>query len=64
MDMFTKTMALELGPYKVSDGQGWLVLREKKHDMKLPVLGLKQAFVYSYFNFHNSEPCFRHFTAK
>lgn len=33
MDMFTKTMALELGPYKVSDGQGWLVLRKKKHDM-------------------------------
>ena len=29
MDMFTKTMALELGPYKVSDGQGWLVLGEK-----------------------------------
>lgn len=47
MDMFTKTMALELGPYKVSDGQGWLVLRKKKHDMKLLVLGLKQAFVYS-----------------
>ena len=45
--MFTKTMALELGPYKVSDGQGWLVLRKKKYDMKLPVLGLKQAFVYS-----------------
>ena len=47
MNMFTKTMALELGPYKVSDGQGWLVLRKKKHDMKLPVLGLKRAFVYS-----------------
>lgn len=48
MDMFTKTMALELGPYKVSDGQGWLVLRKKNmSDMKLPVLGLKQAFVYS-----------------
>lgn len=26
MDMFTKSMALELGPYKVSDGQGWLLL--------------------------------------
>lgn len=47
MDMFTKTMALELGPYKVSDGQGWLVLRKNMSDMKLPVLGLKQAFVYS-----------------